>query len=66
MLKDVKADAVFGTGGYVAAPAYLAAKSLGIPFFVLETNALAGMANKLGVRLGGTGFNAQEGSGMPG
>ncbi|WP_411708596.1 undecaprenyldiphospho-muramoylpentapeptide beta-N-acetylglucosaminyltransferase [Corynebacterium sp. LaCa116] len=66
VLKDVKADAVFGTGGYVAAPAYLAAKSLGIPFFVLETNALAGMANKLGVRLGGTGFNAQEGSGMPG
>ena len=66
VLKDVAADAVFGTGGYVAAPAYLAARSLGIPFFVLETNALAGMANKLGVRLGGTGFNAQEGSGMPG
>ena len=66
VLKDVAADAVFGTGGYVAAPAYLAARSLGIPFFVLETNALAGMANKLGVRLGGTGFNAQDGSGMPG
>ena len=60
------ADAVFGTGGYVAAPAYLAAKSLGLPFFVLETNALAGMANKLGVKLGGTGFNAVPNSGMAG
>ncbi len=66
ILKDVKADAVFGTGGYVAAPAYMAAKSLGIPFYVLETNALAGMANKLGVKLGGVGFNAQATSGMPG
>lgn len=60
------ADAVFGTGGYVSAPAYLAAKSLGLPFFVLETNALAGMANKLGVKLGGTGFNAVANSGMAG
>lgn len=66
ILKDVGADAVFGTGGYVAAPAYLAARSLGLPFYVLETNALAGMANKLGVRLGGVGFNAQKESGMPG
>lgn len=66
VLKEVKADAVFGTGGYVAAPAYLAAKSMGVPFYVLETNALSGMANKLGVKLGGVGFNAQAGSGMPG
>lgn len=66
VLKDVDADVVFGTGGYVAAPAYLAAKSLGVPFYVLETNALAGMANKLGVRLGGIGLNAHADSGMPG
>lgn len=66
ILKDVGADVVFGTGGYVAAPAYLAAKSMGLPFFVLETNALAGMANKLGVRLGGVGLNAHANSGMPG
>lgn len=66
VLKDTGAQAVFGTGGYVAASAYLAAKSLKIPFYVLETNALAGMANKLGVRLGGTGFNAIQNSGMPG
>lgn len=60
------ADAVFGTGGYVAASAYLAAASLRLPFFVLETNALAGMANKLGTWLGGTGFNAVANSGMRG
>ncbi|APT92230.1 UDP-diphospho-muramoylpentapeptide beta-N-acetylglucosaminyltransferase [Corynebacterium phocae] len=66
VLKEVKADAVFGTGGYVAAPAYLAAKSMGLPFYVLETNALAGMANKLGVRIGGVGLNATAGSGIPG
>ena len=65
-LKDAGAQVVFGTGGYVAASAYLAAKSLGLPFFVLETNALAGMANKLGVRLGGVGLNAVANSGMPG
>ncbi|AGF72894.1 undecaprenyldiphospho-muramoylpentapeptide beta-N-acetylglucosaminyltransferase [Corynebacterium halotolerans] len=66
VLKDVGAQVLFGTGGYVAAPAYIAARTLNIPFFVLETNALAGMANKLGVRLGGTGLNAVAGSGMPG
>lgn len=66
VLKKCEAQAVFGTGGYVAASAYLAARSLGIPFFVLETNALAGMANRLGVRMGGTGFNAVPGSGMAG
>lgn len=66
VLKNAHADAVFGTGGYVSASAYLAAKTLGIPFFVLETNALAGMANKLGVKLGGTGFNAVPNSGMEG
>lgn len=65
-LKRREADAVFGTGGYVSASAYLAAKTLGIPFYVLETNALAGMANKLGVKLGGVGFNAVPNSGMPG
>lgn len=66
VLKNAGAQAVFGTGGYVAASAYLAARSLGLPFFVLETNALAGMANKLGVKLGGVGFNAVPNSGMQG
>lgn len=66
VIKDNDMDVVFGTGGYVAASAYLAARTTNTPFYVLETNALAGMANKLGVRLGGTGFNAVAGSGMDG
>lgn len=66
ILRDVKADALIGFGGYVSAPGYLAARSLGIPYFAHEANARAGLANKLGERLGGTGFNAVAGSGMPG
>lgn len=66
ILRDVKADAVIGFGGYVSAPAYLAARQLGLPFYVHEANARAGMANKLGVRLGGIGLNAVAGSGMDG
>ena len=64
VLRD--ADALIGFGGYVSAPAYLAARSLGIPFFVHEANARAGLANKLGQRLGGTSYNAVPDSGMPG
>ncbi|MHA2789357.1 undecaprenyldiphospho-muramoylpentapeptide beta-N-acetylglucosaminyltransferase [Corynebacterium sp. S7] len=66
VMKNAGADVVFGTGGYVSASAYMAAASLRLPFFVLESNALAGVANKLGVRLGGTGFNAVANSGMKG
>lgn len=66
ILREVNADVVIGFGGYVSAPAYLAAKSLGLPFFVHEANACAGMANKLGVRLGGVGLAAVPNSGLEG
>ncbi|WP_448853732.1 undecaprenyldiphospho-muramoylpentapeptide beta-N-acetylglucosaminyltransferase [Corynebacterium frankenforstense] len=66
ILREGDFDAVVGFGGYVAAPAYMAARTLKIPFYVHEANARAGMANKLGVRLGGVGFNAVADSGMPG
>lgn len=66
VLREVQADALVGFGGYVSAPAYLAARREGIPFFIHEANAKAGLANKLGVFLGGTGFNAVENSGMRG
>ena len=55
-----------GFGGYVTAPGYIAAKLAGIPFIVHEANARAGLANKLGVKLGGLGLNAVPGSGMGG
>lgn len=64
ILREVEADVVIGFGGYVSAPAYLAARALKIPFFVHEANARAGVANKLGVKLGGTGLAAVEDSGL--
>lgn len=45
------ASCVIGFGGYVAAPAYLAARSEGVPIVVHEQNARAGFANRLGSRL---------------
>ncbi|APT85089.1 undecaprenyldiphospho-muramoylpentapeptide beta-N-acetylglucosaminyltransferase [Corynebacterium aquilae] len=66
VLAEHEADAVIGFGGYVSAPAYLAARAKKIPFFVHESNARAGMANKLGVALGGRGLNAVADSGLPG
>ena len=45
------ADLLIGFGGYVSAPSYLAAKSLGIPFLIHEANAKPGFANRLGARL---------------
>lgn len=45
------ADVLVGFGGYVSAPAYLAAKRLGVPIVVHEANARPGVANRLGARL---------------
>ena len=55
VLDDVDADVVIGFGGYVALPAYLAARGgpLGrrrIPLVVHEANASAGWANRVGAR----------------
>lgn len=44
-------DVVVGFGGYVSTPAYLAARSAGIPIAVHEANAKPGLANKLGAYL---------------
>lgn len=45
-----RADVVVGYGGYVATPAYLAARRLGIPIVIHEQNARPGLANRLGAR----------------
>lgn len=50
IIERVKADAVVGFGGYVAMPAYLAAKRAGVPIVVHEANARPGLANKIGAR----------------
>jgi UDP-N-acetylglucosamine--N-acetylmuramyl-(pentapeptide) pyrophosphoryl-undecaprenol N-acetylglucosamine transferase len=49
VLEAVAADVVVGFGGYVALPAYLAARNR-IPIVVHEANARAGLANKVGAR----------------
>jgi UDP-N-acetylglucosamine--N-acetylmuramyl-(pentapeptide) pyrophosphoryl-undecaprenol N-acetylglucosamine transferase len=50
-IKAVDADVVVGFGGYVAAPAYLAARRAGVPIVVHEQNSRPGFANRLGARL---------------
>jgi UDP-N-acetylglucosamine--N-acetylmuramyl-(pentapeptide) pyrophosphoryl-undecaprenol N-acetylglucosamine transferase len=51
VLADVNADVVVGVGGYVAFPAYLAARRRGCGIVVHEANPLPGIANRVGARL---------------
>jgi UDP-N-acetylglucosamine--N-acetylmuramyl-(pentapeptide) pyrophosphoryl-undecaprenol N-acetylglucosamine transferase len=51
ILDRVGAHVVVGFGGYVALPAYLAARSRRIPVVVHEANARPGLANRVGARL---------------
>ncbi|MGH3388141.1 MAG: UDP-N-acetylglucosamine--N-acetylmuramyl-(pentapeptide) pyrophosphoryl-undecaprenol N-acetylglucosamine transferase, partial [Actinomadura sp.] len=51
VLRDRQADALVGFGGFVSAPAYLAARRLGVPIVVHEANPRPGWANRLGARL---------------
>jgi UDP-N-acetylglucosamine--N-acetylmuramyl-(pentapeptide) pyrophosphoryl-undecaprenol N-acetylglucosamine transferase len=49
-VRSAGADVVVGFGGYVATPAYLAARRRGVPIVVHEQNARPGLANRLGAR----------------
>lgn len=49
-IDESEAEVVVGFGGYVATPAYLAARRRGIPVVVHEQNARPGLANRLGAR----------------
>ena len=51
VLDRVQADVLVGFGGYVATPAYLAAKRHNVPIVVHEANPTAGIANRLGAHL---------------
>ncbi len=51
VLDSTAADVVVGFGGYVALPAYLAARRRRLPIVVHEANARAGLANRVGARL---------------
>jgi UDP-N-acetylglucosamine--N-acetylmuramyl-(pentapeptide) pyrophosphoryl-undecaprenol N-acetylglucosamine transferase len=46
LLKRHRARAVVGVGGYVTVPVLMAARSLGIPTLIHESNALPGAANR--------------------
>ncbi|MEP7017211.1 MAG: undecaprenyldiphospho-muramoylpentapeptide beta-N-acetylglucosaminyltransferase [Actinomycetota bacterium] len=50
-IDETRPDVVVGFGGYVSAPAYLAARRRKIPIVVHEQNARPGLANRLGARL---------------
>lgn len=47
ILKSFSPDAVIGTGGYVCYPVVIAARELGIPCFIHESNAFPGITTKL-------------------
>lgn len=60
VLKKVKPDVVVATGGYVSLPIVMAAGKLGIPVYLQEQNAVAGIANKVGARFAKTIFVTSE------
>jgi len=64
VLDAVAADVVVGFGGYVALPAYLAARGR-VPIVVHEANARAGLANKIGARFADRVLAAVPDSGLP-
>jgi len=74
ILDRVDADVVVGFGGYVALPAYLAARgfiaprvrSRRVPVVIHEANARAGLANRVGARRAQRVLSAVPGSGLPG
>jgi len=50
IIRAAGADVVVGFGGYVSMPAYLAARTLGLPVVIHEQNAVPGLANKVAAR----------------
>ncbi len=51
VLQRVQAEVVVGFGGYVAVPAYLAARRHSVPVVVHEANAKPGIANRAAARM---------------
>ncbi len=50
IMDQIEADVLVGFGGYVATPAYLAARRRRVPIVVHEANPRPGLANRLGAR----------------
>jgi len=68
VLDSVAADVVIGFGGYVALPAYLAARGRpgrrSVPVVIHEANARAGLANRVGARSADRILSAVPDSGL--
>jgi UDP-N-acetylglucosamine--N-acetylmuramyl-(pentapeptide) pyrophosphoryl-undecaprenol N-acetylglucosamine transferase len=60
VLDSVRAEAVVGFGGYVAMPAYVAAKRRRIPIVIHEANARPGVANRVAARMTTHVFTASD------
>ena len=65
VLERVGADVVVGFGGYVAVPAYLAARRRGVPIVVHEANARPGLANRAAARMTTHVFTASAAARLP-
>jgi UDP-N-acetylglucosamine--N-acetylmuramyl-(pentapeptide) pyrophosphoryl-undecaprenol N-acetylglucosamine transferase len=65
VFQRVGADVVVGFGGYVALPAYLAARGR-LPIVVHEANVRPGLANKVGARFATAVATAVPNTGLPG
>lgn len=50
ILKRIKPKVVFSKGGYVTVPVVMAAKHLGIPVIIHESDMTPGLANKIAIR----------------
>lgn len=49
LIRTLKPDVVFSKGGYVSVPVVLAAKHLGVPAIIHESDMTPGLANKLSI-----------------
>jgi UDP-N-acetylglucosamine--N-acetylmuramyl-(pentapeptide) pyrophosphoryl-undecaprenol N-acetylglucosamine transferase len=65
VLDRVRAEVVVGFGGYVAGPAYLAARTRGLPIVIHEANARPGVANRLAARMTTHVFTAAPSARLP-
>jgi UDP-N-acetylglucosamine--N-acetylmuramyl-(pentapeptide) pyrophosphoryl-undecaprenol N-acetylglucosamine transferase len=65
IMAEREVDVVVGFGGYVALPAYLAARGR-VPIVIHEANATAGLANKIGARFAVSIAAAVDSSGLKG
>ena len=65
VLDQARAQVLVGFGGYVATPAYLAARRRHVPIVVHEANARPGLANRIGARFTQHVFTGQPDTKLP-